>query len=264
MRSLTWFCGALTLTMLMAVTAPATAQSVETGFLGRSLTVNGDVFRYQVFVPAAYTRDRLWPVILFLHGGGERGNDGLIQTEVGLGSAIRRFADRFPAIVVFPQSRPAPAAWSGDMAEVALKMLDETEREYATDRDRVYLTGLSMGGSGTWYLAYRHPDRFAALLVACGRIQSNANTRDPVVPAADGNPFTALANRLKGTPIWIFHGGADTTVPVDEGRSIAAALAAVGADVTYTELPGVTHNSWDRAYRSPEVATWLLAQRRRR
>jgi predicted peptidase len=223
--------------------------------------MSGETYRYQVYVPSGYTRTQSWPVILFLHGAGEQGLDGLLQTEVGLGSAIRRYADRYPAIVVFPQTRP-DAAWAGTMADVAMKALEATEREFATDNSRVYLTGLSRGGSGTWYLAYRNPTRFAALLVVCGRIRPAPTTTDPVVPAADGEPFSTLAAKLKDLPIWVFHGDADQTVPVDESRGVTTALKELGSAVRYSELPGVGHNAWDTAYRSPEVPTWLFAQRR--
>jgi predicted peptidase len=239
----------------------AAAQTRETGFLNRTVTVAGESYKFQVFVPADYTPTRAWPVVLFLHGGGERGTDGIFQTEVGIGSAVRRFADRFAAIVVMPQARPA-TTWSGAMANVALSALSQTESEFATDPARVYLTGLSLGGAGTWYLAYRHTNRFAALLVICARVRPGPNTVDPVVPAADGEPFAALAGKVRHLPIWVFHGDADPTVPVDESRGIVAALKALNAPVRYSELPGVGHNSWDAAYRSPEVIQWLLAQRR--
>lgn len=246
---------------LVSLPALAGAQTTETGFLNRTLTIGSEQYRYQVYVPSGYTRDRRWPVVLFMHGSGEEGLDGLLQTEVGLGSAMRRYVDRYPAIVIFPQTRPG-AAWAGPMADMALAALDRTEREFGTDPSRVYLTGLSRGGSGTWYIAYRHPERFAALLVVCGRIRPVATTTDPVVPAADGEPFTALAARVKNLPVWVFHGDADTTVPVDESRMIVAALRNLNANVQYSELPGIGHNSWDTAYRSADVPAWLFAQRR--
>jgi predicted peptidase len=252
---------AFLLLLPLVLPSSALAQNPETGFLNRSLTIGADTYRYQVFVPANYTRSQSWPVVLFLHGGGERGTDGLIQTEVGIGSAIRRFADRFQALVVMPQAHP-PQGWVEANADMALKALEATEGEFTADKTRVYLTGLSMGGAGTWYIAYRHPNRFAALVAICARVRPSANTSAPVVPAGDGEPFATLAGRIKHLPIWIFHGDADNTVPVDESRGVAAALKALGADVKYTELPGVGHNSWDAAYRSPELTEWLFAQRR--
>lgn len=251
----------LALAVLTLLSQPAFAQTNETGFLNRTVTVGDETYRYQVFVPANYTREQAWPVVLFLHGSGERGTDGLIQTEVGLGSAIRRFPARFPAIVVMPQALPN-TRWAGPTADAALKALEQTEREFNTDPDRVYLTGLSMGGAGTWYLAYRNPDRFAALLVVCGRIRPTTAIPGNVVPAEDGEPFAALASRVKHLPIWITHGDADPTVPVEEARGIVAALKALDVPVNYTEMPGVGHNSWDATYRSAEIAAWLFTQRR--
>jgi predicted peptidase len=247
--------------VLLAAPSLARGQVTATGFLDRTLRIAGETYRYQVYVPAEYDRSRAWPVILFLHGGGERGTDGLIQTEVGIGSAIRRFSTRFPAIVVLPQARP-PAGWVGANADMALKALDQTESEFNIDRNREYLTGLSMGGAGTWYVAYRHPNRFAALLPICARVRPSATTTDPMVPTADGEPFATLAARIKHLPIWVFHGDADATVPVDESRGVVEALKALNVPVKYSELPGVGHNSWDAAYRDPEVATWLLAQKK--
>jgi len=243
-------------------------QRVETGFLDRSIVDAGGMRWYQIFVPRGYSPDREWPLILFLHGGGEAGNDGHVQTEIGLGSAIRRHVDRFPAIVVFPQLRP-DSRWNGQEAALALKMLRQAEDEFATDPKRVYLTGLSRGGAGAWYIAYRDPERFAALLVVCGRVTpaSTLNGKplpdqDPVVPPTDGEPFAAVAERVKSLPIWVFHGDADETISVEESRSVTSALRDGGASVAYSELPGVGHNAWDAAYGSAEVMQWLFAQRR--
>lgn len=255
---------------ILAFPVAASAQRQETGFLNRVVVEGSETRRYQIFVPADYTRSRQWPVVLFLHGGGEQGNDGLIQTEVGLGSAIRRDTERWPAIVVFPQVR-AGKRWNGQDAAWALKALEQTQREFATDPTRVYLTGMSRGGAGAYYLAYRHPSRFAAILVVCGRVRpattldgQPALDADPVIPVVDGDPFEALAAKLKGVPLWIFHGDADAVVSVEESRRAAAALRKVGSPITFTELPGVGHNAWDTAYRTSEVAQWLLANRIRR
>jgi predicted peptidase len=143
------------------------AQDYETGFLNRTVTVGRALSRYQVYVPHSYDPASSWPVILFLHGAGERGADGLIQTEVGLGPAIRRFPERYPAIVVFPQA-PKDSLWQGASAQMAMAALEQTIREYSADVRRLYLTGLSMGGHGSWYLSYHHPDRFAAVAPICG------------------------------------------------------------------------------------------------
>lgn len=250
---------------LLLISSAAAAQAqpkIETGFLDRSLSFGGQTYKYQIFVPATYTPSQRWPVILFLHGAGERGSDGYFQTQVGLGAAIRQNAARIPAIVVFPQST-ADSTWTGTLASVALAALDQTMRGYRTDPGRVYLTGLSMGGHGTWYIAYRNPKRFAAIAPICGWISPERWTAAaPVVPADSGEIFSAFARQLRQTPTWIVHGEVDQVVPVEESRKTFAALQAASAPVQYSEVPGTGHNSWDAAYGSPKFWAWLFSQRR--
>lgn len=255
-----------TLAVLAFFPGATKAQTRETGFLDRRVTVAGRAYHYQVYVPAAYTTTQRWPVILFLHGAGERGDDGLLQTQVGLGAALRLKAARFPAIIVFPQA-PAESLWTGVPAQMAIAALDETAREFRTDSDRVYLTGLSMGGNGTWYLAYRYPSRFAALVPICGFVtpfREGWRGFTPVVPADSGAPFDALARQLRRVPTWIVHGEVDDVVPPEQSRQAAAALKAAGAPVQYLEVPGTGHNAWDAAYGSPSLVQWLFAQHRSR
>ena len=255
----------LAVLLLASSPHPLISQAVETGFLNRQAAVDGRTYRYQVYVPASYTPAQRWPVILFLHGGGERGTDGLLQTQVGLGAALRKHADRFPAIVVFPQV-PPDSFWTGTPARVAMAALDLAVEEFRTDPDRVYLTGLSIGGNGTWYLAYRHPSRFAALMPICGWVVPSKDwglTTGLVVPADSGEPFATLARRLRNIPTWIVHGEVDDVLPVEQSRLAAAALKAIGAPVQYLELAGTDHNSWDPTYASPKMMEWLFAQRRR-
>lgn len=252
--------------LLLAVAAlllatPALAR--ETGFLDRSVTVDGQRSLYQVYIPRGTARTRGLPIVLALHGAGERGSDGLLQTEVGLGGAIRRHVERWPAVVVFPQA-PAGRLWQNSEA-IALAALAAAEREFGTDRSRVYLAGLSMGGNGAWKLAYQQPERFAALVVVCGFVQPlGIPARDyrPFLPAGE-DPFAAVARRLATVPAWIVHGDADPVVPIEESRRMAAALRTAGGAVTYRELPGVGHNAWDPGFGDPALAAWLFAQRRR-
>ena len=238
-------------------------QGAETGFLDRTLDLGGQRYRYQVYVPADYSPAKAWPVILYLHGAGERGVDGLRPTVAGLAPAIRRHPQRFPAIVVFPHARPE-TQWAGAQADMALAALDRTLGEFKVDLDRVYLTGLSMGGHGTWYLAYRNPERFAAVAPICGWTKDLASHAFgvPVVPPEDGPALPALARRLAKMPVWIFHGEMDSVVPVQGSRDAAEALKAVSAPVRYTEYPGLDHNTWDAAYGCQSFSAWLLAQRR--
>lgn len=242
----------------------STTRSQEpTGFLNRTIEVEGVIHRYQVYVPAEYTRARRWPVILFLHGSGERGTDGLLQTSIGLGEGIRRHAERWPAIVVFPQAPPG-YRWHGKVAHLALATLDRTTREFSADPERVYLVGLSAGGNGVWNLAYRTPERFAALVAVCGWVQPTADRREAILPPDSGPPYPVIARRIRTLPVWIWHGDADSVVPVEESRRMAEALRAAGAEIAYTEFPGVGHESWIPAFDSAELPEWLLARSRSR
>lgn len=247
-----------------AVRVECPMQPTQTGFLDRYIRRGSADHPYQVYVPRDYDPNVEWPVILFLHGAGERGADGVRQTAVGLGPALRLEPEHWPAIVVFPQA-PPDSAWSGVPAGVAIAALDRTLAEYSTDHDRVYLTGNSMGGNGVWYIAYRYTNRFAAIAPVCAWVSGHERfpTASEAVPPEDGDPFDALTERLADMPTWIFHGDADPAVPVEESRRAAASLRARNPDVRYTELPGTGHNAWDPAYGSAEFAAWLLAQRRR-
>lgn len=244
--------------------AGLTAQRTETGFLDRTITLGSKTYRYQVYVPADYASKSSWPAILFLHGAGERGSDGLIQTNVGLAPAIRQNATRYPAIVVMPQV-PTDSQWVGAPADMAVAALQQTMREFHVDPSRVYLTGLSMGGHGTWYVAYRHPELFAAIAPICGWVRDFRQFAGsvPVVPGDSASVLPSLAQRLGKLPIWIFHGEVDGAVPVNGSREPAAALKAASADVRYTEFLGMNHNVWDAVYGSDEFTRWLFAQQRR-
>jgi predicted peptidase len=249
---------------MAAPPAPAGPGAAPT-FVPRTFEVGGATYPYQVFLPRGFDAARSWPVILYLHGAGESGTDGLRPTEVGLGRALRLDPGRVPAVVVFPQAPPR-RVWMGDLARLALGALDRTMAEFHGDPERVYLAGLSLGGYGTWLLAYDHPERFAALVPVCGGIVPPSGRLPHEVPntlrAAD--PYAATASRLKRIPAWVFHGAEDATVPVGESRRIVEALRAEGAPVRYTEYEGVGHNAWDRAFAERELWTWLLAQRRKR
>jgi predicted peptidase len=258
--------------ILAALPNSVVAQRVETGFIDRTLEDRGTVRHYQVFVPRSYDPTQQWPLVLFLHGGGQQGTDGYRPTRSGIGEAIRLNPERFPAIVVFPQVRPEHQ-WTGDEAEFALRTLDAAEHEFNTDPDRVYLTGLSRGGRGSYYIAYRHASRFAAVLVAAGRVGPAGLTRtngalwlenSPVVPDADGDTFAALAERISDVPLWIFHGDQDAVIPVEDSRLLFSELEARGAPARYSEFPGVGHTAavWAAAYQSAQVIEWLFSHRR--
>jgi predicted peptidase len=249
--------------------AAAPAQKVETGFLNRTLILDGEEYRYQVYVPREFRRGPRWPVILALHGVGECGKDGLLQTTVGLAGAIRRHPERFPAIVVFPQAHAdGTPAWQGAGGRAALAAVEKAIAEFSGDPSRVSLTGLSAGGNGSWHLASQNPGRFAAVAVVCGfitefRSVSSGVLYPALVAPSEPDPYAIMARRVAHLPIWIFHGDADGVVSVEESRKMAAALKAMGADAQYTELPGVGHNAWDPAYDRADLVAWMLKQRRR-
>jgi predicted peptidase len=220
--------------------AAAQGSDKETGFVNKIFKDGDKDIKYIVFVPKTYDGTKEFPVILFLHGAGESGTDGKKQAAVGLGKAIRNKKENFPFIVVFPQSQKG--GWGAKSAEGkrAIAILDQVEKDYKTDKKRVYLTGLSMGGFGTWSMAAEYPKRWAAIAPVCG-----------------GGDVKSAA-KLKDLPIWCFHGDADTAVKVERSRDMIKAIKDAGGEPKYDEYPKVGHNSWDRAYGNAELYTWFL------
>jgi predicted peptidase len=182
---------------------------------------------------------------------------------------LRLHPDRFPAIVVFPQAHAdGTPGWQREGGEAALVAVNQAVAEFHGDTSRIYLTGYSAGGNGAWFLAYHHPQRFAALVVICGYVSDFTGRQSHVfypgiAPASALDRYAAVAEEVKSLPIWVFHGDADANVSVEESRHMVAALRALGANVRYTELAGVDHNAWDPAYDDSGMAAWLLDQRRR-
>ena len=213
------------------------------------VVVDGAVTAYRVYEPSA---PEPLPLILFLHGAGESGTDDVLPTTVGIGPAIDAAPERFPALVVFPQASRG-YGWRGFNLAAAAAALDDVEERYDVDRGRVYVTGISMGGYGTWLLALQQPERFAAIIPVCGGLDRTSSTLS----------FPQAAQRLASLPQWVFHGDADDIIPVQTSRAMVRALRAAGAEVRYTEYAGVQHNSWDRAYAELELMPWLFGQRRR-
>lgn len=233
-------------------------------FVEHSLAFEGRTVRYQVFVPMRLEATPV-PVVLFLHGSGERGDDNHKQLDAGLGPYLRAHGERFKALAVFPQA-PRHSEWSGDSARMALAVLDDASRYYGGDPDRTYLTGMSMGGYGSWELALIAPQRFAAIVPVCGGITAPGHRPTLMVtPVAHGaaDPYAATAAALKHLPIWIFHGADDDVVLPEQSRRMYLALQSEHAgNLHYTEFPGVGHNSWDPAYRDQAMWDWLFAQKR--
>jgi len=254
----------LWIVIFLALVLPAFARRHDTGFLERQVDLDGVTYRYQVFVPPTFDPHTKWPVILFLHGVGSRGEDGFRQTDIGLPHAIRKDVSRFPFIVVMPQCRKNKKWIDRTMQAEALAALESSIREFHGDRNRVYLTGLSMGGYGVWDMTAQHAGIFAAYVPISGGIHGPPKVPDARVNlAADPNvrdPYAETAKRIGTTPIWFFHGSDDDTVPVEESRKMAQALKAANANFRYTEYAGVGHDAWDRAYAEPNLVPWMLAQ----
>jgi predicted peptidase len=229
--------------LLCLAPAPARAAGqIEHGFLDRVYKgSDGSEAKYVIFVPHDYKGDKPFPLILFLHGAGSTGTDGKKQVS-GIAAEIRRNEKAFPCLVVFPQSQKRTWRADSEDGKRALAILAEVAKQYQVDARRVYLTGLSMGGSGTWSLAVAHPEQWAAIVPICGR----------------GDPRQAA--KIKHIPCWCFHGDADPTVKVDLSRDMIKALKEAGGDPKYTEYPGVGHNSWTKAYGTKELYEWLLKQ----
>ncbi len=225
----------------------------ERGIIVRELSVGGNEYKYAVYVPRGYDARKAWPCVLFLHGKGESGTDGLKQVVQGIGSAIQWNQAEWPCIVVMPQKPEAGAQWEAYDAPV-MAMLAETRARYNVDADRVALTGLSQGGHGTWTFAAAHPGVFCAIAPICGYPK----------------PMTAaeIAAKIGDVPVWAFHGLADDVVPPVGTTAIIEAVRADRArrgstvEVKESLFEGVNHGSWDRAYRQEGLAAWLLAQRR--
>lgn len=231
--------------------AAAGCSPPKSGFVTRTFkATDGQTAKYSVFLPQGYSPDKLVPVILFLHGAGEAGNDGVKPQLVGLGPAVRAREASFPFLVVFPQaSDRVPAtfgSWLPDQpdGDRALAILDAVQREYAIDPQRVYLTGISVGANGVWHLAAAHPGRWAAIVPVCGL-----------------GPVTK-AESIKHIPCWCFHGADDGNVSVEKSRNMIDALRKAGGNPIYTEYPGVGHNCWEKAYSTDDLYEWLLRQKR--
>jgi predicted peptidase len=193
----------------LVIPVPADAKKHETGFLDRTVSFQAVNYKYQVFVPQDWTPRQKWPIILALHGAGERGDDGVLQTDVGIGTAIRTNRSAIRAIVVMPQC-PKHLWWMvPPMDDMAMSTLEQATKEFHGDPRRTYLVGLSMGGFGVWDLAERFPARFAALVVICGGIRPPVAARNaypdlarltsPDLPKS----YSDAAERVGETPVWI-------------------------------------------------------------
>ena len=203
---------------------------------------------YLLHVPPTHARRERLPLILFLHGSGERGSDPTKIKSHGIPLVVEQQPD-FPFITLAPQC-PEHKTWIL-LTDVLLLLLDEVMKRHAVDEARVYLTGLSMGGYGAWHLGSEHPERFAAVVPVCGGFD-----------ALLGYPERVCG--LRDTPVWAFHGAKDKVVPPSEPRALARQLRRCGGNVRLTIYPDLGHDCWTRTYADPALYAWLLQQRRAR
>lgn len=237
------------------------------GFQKKTFIKNSDTLRYQILYPQNYSASKQYPVLLFLHGSGERGSDNEAQLTHGSALFLNDTSRReFPAIVIFPQC-PRDSAWNRisskpdstspssrriDLsfqptpttpAQLAKLLLDSLLASRIADPKKMYVGGLSLGGFGTFDMVERYPDFFAAAVPICG-----------------GGDTTTAARFASKTSVWLFHGDADKSVDVKNSREYFAALTSHKADVKYTEYPGVGHNSWDNAFKEKTLLPWLISK----
>jgi acetyl esterase/lipase len=230
----------------------------DTGFLNRKIELHGITYRFQVYLPEDWRRDdgKQWPTVLFLHGRGERGSEGMWQTQVGIAEAVRNHPERWPFVIVMPQC-PQNAHWTDPaMLEMAMASLDQEAAEFHGDPSRNYLSGLSMGGYGAWELARLHPHRWAAIAIAASGVfwsyEPERWQEASVLPAE-------YASALGHTPVWLFHGTLDTVVAPRQSELMFDAFKASGGDVRLWLYQGLKHDCWTRAYDEQELPRWLLA-----
>ena len=233
--------------LLACFTMNAIAQTLPSEKVKYSVTQEGEL-QYLYYLPKDYKADgaQRWPLVLFLHGAGERGSD--VQ-RVGVHGPMKlvKAGTNFPFIVVAPQC-PAGERWK---AEALVYLLDNVTTKYAVDTNRVYLTGLSMGGYGTWDLGIKHMNRFAAIAPICG----GGQTIDAILAG-----FGKTPNPLVNYPVWAFHGAKDNVVKLEESERMVNALKNAGAqNVKLTVYPEAGHDSWTETYNNPEFFSWLLS-----
>jgi predicted peptidase len=220
-------------------------------FRTRELTLGDRTFPYAVYTPPGYSDSLAWPCIVFLHGAGECGSDGLKPTQIGLGPALSAHPERWPFVVVFPQKPREDEEWE-EREDLVLAALDSVRREFRVDDARIALTGMSQGGHGTWLIGARRTGLWSCLAPVCG--YGRART---------------VAARVARLPVWAFHGLADDLVDPRDTEQIVEGIRAergrLGLDpqaARMTLYPNANHNSWDPAFAEEELPRWFLAQRR--
>jgi predicted peptidase len=208
----------------------------------RSYTHDSAQLNYLLFLPANYNEKQKYPLIFFLHGASERGSDPELLKLHGIPKVVQEKPE-FEFIAVSPQC-PLGKWWTNYEPVVFNGLLDTVIAGHSVDTDRLYLTGLSMGGYGAWHFAIGYPDQFAAIVPICG----------------GGDPFKVCV--LRQVPIWVFHGARDSTVLPRESIKMVDALKECGGNVKFTLYSSADHDSWTRTYNSPRMYEWLLEHKR--
>jgi len=217
----------------------------------RTVAAAGDDYDFQIYVPPQAKNEKNLPVVIFLHGIGQRGAGGFVPTQGAGGALARHYLSQVPpSIILLPQCASGKYWSDAAMDAMTTNALAQTIEEFQADERRVYLTGVSMGGYGVWHFAMHYPKRFAALVSICGGSS-----------IVKGERFASVAAAVGKTPAWVFHGADDKVVPVSESRELVEALEAVGGSVKYSEYAGVGHNVWMNALGEKDLLTWLFAQR---
>ena len=239
-----------------AIPTPSSSSKSDQGFIAKAHTnARGETMPYLLFVPEGSDKSKSYPLVLWLHGGGSRGNDLKLLlahgNEHGIGFLAR--ADnqvRYPSYILAPQC-PTNRFWGDSQSnhpttemKLVLEILEKVRREYAVDSRRVYVMGMSLGGYGTWDIITRNPATFAAAVPICGGGE------------------VSNASLIAKTPIWAFHGDEDEMVNVSESRRMVEAIKKAGGQPRYTEYKGVGHNSWVQAFKEPDFLSWIFAQTR--
>ncbi len=244
-----------TTTPAPAATPPAQTPAAPPSNTNNQLAVEGQtaqqmvsatnsINKYLAYVPKGYNAQSStkWPLVIFLHGQGEKGDNLNSVKNTALPRMAANAANNFQFLLISPQLRNNSGNW---MAADLDKLLAEVKTKYNVDPERIILTGLSLGGGGAWDWALRSPQHFSAVVTIAGW----------------GNPPLACA--LKNTPVWVFHGAKDNTVPILGNTNMVNALKACGGKVQFTIYPDLGHDSWTITYNNPEVIKWMLAQRKR-
>jgi len=225
---------------VLAVGCASDRSASNTSFQKQSFVYDGKSRNYAVYTPPGYDARKQYPTILFLHGLFENGNDGHGMTTVGLGPALKEHADLFHCVVVFPQTSDS---WrDDDQLPMAIATLDDAEKRFGIDPNRIVLTGVSTGGAGVWKLGAAYPDRFAALAPLCAFSDESD------------------ASKLTKLPVWAFHNRFDPIVGVWNTSSMAKAVNDAGGHVRETIYGAFGHDCWDETYSNPKVIEWLQSQ----